>query len=356
LLLSLGEFEEKALPPDARKALLPRVQDLYRTHPDPGLHASAEWLLRTWQEEAWLKEVNEAWAKDRGQREKRLQAIQRLLRNAKAKAPPQWYVNGQGQTLVVLPGPVEFVMGSPLTERDRSAAELLHKRRIGRTFALAAAPVTKDQFLRFLPGFGHDEMQRYPEPTCPIGGVTWYEAAGYCNWLSDQEGIARDQWCYEADSQGTVTKLKENYLSLTGYRLPTEAEVEYACRAGAITSRSYGETEELLAKYGWYSQNSRERTWPVGRLKPNDLGLFDLHGNVYTWCQESYKNYPVPKGGEAIDDKDDVLSIIPSASRVLRGGSFLPQASAVRSAARLGDVPAGRFNAVGFRPARTFAP
>src|SRR5215469_14712170 len=109
----------------------------------------------------------------------RLESIRQLLTKDKEK-PPQWYVNGQGQTMVVIPGPVEFVMGSPPTEGRRHDDELRHKRRIGRTFALAAAPVTKEQFWRFLPKFGHDEMSRYPEATCPIGGVVWYEAAAYC--------------------------------------------------------------------------------------------------------------------------------------------------------------------------------
>jgi eukaryotic-like serine/threonine-protein kinase len=354
LLLGLGGFDEKELPPDAREALPPRAQDIYRTDPDPGLHAAAEWLLRNWKQEGWLKRVNDEWAMDQRQRDQRLGRLKQLLAEDKEGASPQWYVNGQGQTMVVIPGPVEFVMGSPPTEGGRQGGELPHKRRIGRSFALAAVPVTKEQFLRFLPTFSHSEMWRYPEPTCPIGGVVWYEAAAYCNWLSDQEGIAKDQWCYETNTTGQVVKLKENYLSLTGYRLPTEAEWEYACRAGAMTSRYYGESVELLGEYSWYLPNSKERTWPVGSKQPNDLGLFDMHGNVYTWCQESYKDYPVPKGGGGIEDKEDVLSIIPTAGRVLRGGSFYNQASIVRSAYRYKEVPTDRNCDAGFRPARTF--
>ena len=119
LLLSLGEYGEKELSPETRKAVLPKLQDMYRTATDPGLHAAAEWLLRQWQQEAWLKQVNDGWAKDKEQREKRLESIQQSVTKDKEKAPPQWYVNGQGQTMVVIPGPVEFVMGSPTTEVGR---------------------------------------------------------------------------------------------------------------------------------------------------------------------------------------------------------------------------------------------
>jgi formylglycine-generating enzyme required for sulfatase activity len=358
LILSLGpeEFGKEAWTPEGKRSLVTQLRELYRTAADPGLHAAAEWLLRRWKQEGWLKQVNEAWARDKEQREKRLEGIRQLLRKGKGKTPPQWYVNGQGQTMVVIPEPVEFLMGSPSTEAGRLPVESQHRRRIGRTFALAAKPVTKEQFLRFLPKFGHDQMRRYPDPACPIGGVVWYEAAAYCNWLSQQEGIPEDQWCYKTNARGQVVKLRENYLSLTGYRLPTEAEMESACRAGAVTSRYYGESEELLARYGWYFQNSKERTWPVGSKKPNDLGLFDMHGNVYTWCQESYKDYPAPKDGGAVEDKEDDLSINSQTGRVLRGGSFYYPASLVRSAIRFRYVPTNRLDFVGFRPARTFTP
>jgi formylglycine-generating enzyme required for sulfatase activity len=124
-----------------------------------------------------------------------------------------------------------------------------------------------------------------------------------------------------------------------------------------VTSRYYGETEELLERYGWYFKNSKERTWPVGSKKPNDLGFFDLHGNVYTWCQESYKgDYPTSKDGARIEDKEDDLSIKSTDSRVLRGGSFDYRASPVRCAGRGWIVPTRRGSHVGFRPARTFTP
>jgi formylglycine-generating enzyme required for sulfatase activity len=147
-------------------------------------------------------------------------------------------------------------------------------------------------------------------------------------------------------------KLAPNYLHRTGYRLPSEAEWEYACRAGAVTSRYYGETEELLPRYGWYSENAGERAWPVGSKKPNDLGLFDMHGNVWAWCQEKFKNYP--QGKETVfDDMEDILSISKEDALVLRGGSFANRGVFVRSARRTAALPGVRDLYYGFRAART---
>jgi formylglycine-generating enzyme required for sulfatase activity len=349
LLLSLGQFPESDVLA-AAPALLPKVQAVYRTEADPGLHAAAGWLLRQWKKEAWLGQVSAEWAAG-----KVADGAWRLAGGKWAPPPgarrssPGWYVNGQGQTMVVIPGPVEFVMGAPATEADRRADEVQHPCTIGHSFALAATPVTKEQFLRFRPKFSHGDFHRYPEPTCPIGGVTWYEAAAYCNWLSKEEAIPGDQWCYEI--KDNETRLKANYLGLCGYRLPTEAEMEYATRAGATTARYFGETEELLPKYAWYVKNARDRTWPVGSLTPNDLGLFDVQGNVFTWCQESYK--PYPDEGKMADDREDGLAVPGTQSRALRGGSFVTPAPIVRSAYRISYVPTLRIFSVGFRLART---
>ena len=349
LLLSLGEFKETEFTPDDRKAVLPKLQEMYQTVSDPGLHGAAEWLLRQWQQEAWLAQ-NDEWAKDKEGREKKIAGIKELVTKDK-ETPPQWYVNGQGQTFVVIPGPVEFVMGSPTTEVGRENLEIQHNRRIGRTFAIAAKSVTLEQYRQFgkrysLPA----EFSRLPN--MPVAGIEWYWGAQYCNWLSEQEGLPAEQWCYEI--KGAEIQMTANYLSLDGYRLPTEAEMEYATRAGALTSRYFGETDELLAKYAWYNKNSQEMTWPVGSLKPSDLGLFDMQGNVSTWCQESYKRYL--QGAEAAEDKEDNLEIVSTVGRVLRGGSFVNPSSFVRSANRANFPPTSRFNDIGFRLARTLPP
>jgi formylglycine-generating enzyme required for sulfatase activity len=277
--------------------------------------------------------------------------------NKEVKTLPQWHVNGQGQTMVVIPGPVEFIMGSPSAERDRLESEVQHKKRIGRTFAMAAKAVTVEQYRRFHKKYAFTEKYA-PTPDCPIIGTTWYRAAAYCNWLSEQEGIDPKQWCYEIEPEGAtnpdvkIVGLKKNYLQLEGYRLPTEPEIEYATRAGSLTSRYYGETEELLPKYAWDQTNSKGQTWPVGSLKPNDLGLFDMQGNSYAWCQEKFEEYET----RMPDDTEHALEIRSTEGRVLRGGSFMLPGSSVRSANRNHVLPAVRDFTIGFRVARTIAP
>jgi formylglycine-generating enzyme required for sulfatase activity len=121
-----------------------------------------------------------------------------------------------------------------------------------------------------------------------------------------------------------------------------------------LTSRYYGETEELLPKYAWHNKNSQERTWPVGSPKPNDLGLFDVQGSVFTRCQERFKAYPAGMGDVAVEDQEDELVVTSTDSRVLRGNSFYDLASNVRSANRLDLEPTNRLYYFGFRPARTY--
>src|SRR5205814_387423 len=135
-----------------------------------------------------LKQTNDASAKDGEGREKTIDAIKQLVTQVEGKTSPQWYVNSRGQTMVVIPGPLEFMMGSPKSEKGRSNLELRPSfpRKINRSFAIAAQLVTKEQFLRFNAKFTVEGMERYPAPSCPIGGMRWAEAAAYCNWLSKE--------------------------------------------------------------------------------------------------------------------------------------------------------------------------
>jgi serine/threonine protein kinase/formylglycine-generating enzyme required for sulfatase activity len=392
LLLSLGEYVPDQLSGDERRRLLQGAWNIYRDDPDAGVHAAVEWLLRRWGRGQGLEEMNRAWAKDRAQREKRLADIQKQLGSGGAsgrrgsgtsakhgpsakhggltpRRSPRWYVNSQGQTMAALAAPEPFWMGSPAAEADHQPDEQRHRVRIGRTFALAAKPVTVAQFQQFLEAnpkikeyfdAGGDVapfVRKYsPRPDCPIILVNWYLAAAYCNWLSEQEKLPEKEWCYDItrkDGALVSIKLQRGYLQRRGYRLPTEAEWEYACRAGAVTARYYGATEELLPRYGWYMENSRNRSHQVGRLKPNDFGLFDMHGNVWNWCQERYRPYPEEDSRKPLDDIEDILNINNQDNRSMRGGSFTFQVGFLRAASRNRFEPANRLTDRGFRPART---
>ena len=188
--------------------------------------------------------------------------------------------------------------------------ETPHRVVIPRRFAIAAKEVTVEQYQRFVSGptpqlglSRATSTSTAPIPTGPMIGVTWYHAAAYCNWLSEQEGLPKDQWCYLPNEGGAYAEgmtIPADVLQRTGYRLPTEAEWEYACRAGAVTSRYYGLSLDLLDAYAWYQANSKDHAWPCGSLLPNDLGLFDMLGNVYEWCQDSIECLPDQRRREYI--------------------------------------------------------
>ena len=141
------------------------------------------------------------------------------------------------------------------------------------------------------------------------------------------------------------------FLDRTGFRLPTEAEWEFASRSGATTSRSFGSGEELLGRYAWYMPNAKDRAWPGGCLKPNDFGLFDMHGNVWEWCGDRWGSYwEHPRG----QDLADMTVVNDASNRILRGGSFDSTAKAVRSAFRdRFEKPQFGSDEIGFRIAQT---
>ena len=124
--------------------------------------------------------------------------------------------------------------------------------------------------------------------------------------------------------------------------------------AEAETSRYYGQSESLLEHYAWYQSNSKDRSWPVARLKPNDFGLFDMQGNVWEWCYYAYGSYRGDETDEAADQPSSE-EVLDADDRVLRGGSFSNPSSFVRSAYRNANLPVNRNSNTGFRAARTYS-
>jgi formylglycine-generating enzyme required for sulfatase activity len=137
--------------------------------------------------------------------------------------------------------------------------------------------------------------------------------------------------------------------------LPTEAEWVLACQAGAKTDFSFGQSVDVVNSYAWNAGNSLGRTHPVGTLKPNDLGLFDMYGNAWEWTQDAYKKYAPAADGKVIDDVEANWDSNSSVHRVQLGGSWGNQPADLRASFRIWNAPSHRHSTVGFRPARTLA-
>jgi formylglycine-generating enzyme required for sulfatase activity len=322
LLLALGDFGPERLPQSERDLLTPRLVELYRDDPDPGVHGAAGWLLRHWGRQAEVGKID------------------RLLQTGKPNGRRHWYVNGQGQTMTLVP-PGEFEMGEGKRRK---------KVRLEQGFALSSREVTVAEFLLFRKGH-RVEARSARTADCPVNLVSWYDAAAYCNWLSEQEGIPPEQWCYLPNEKGKYAagmRVKADALKLTGYRLPTSAEWEYACRAGSVTRWSMGEGKELLGRYAWSQANAGVRSHPVGLLRPNDWGLFDLHGNVWEWCQGRCDNQGREPQVGAKEDRVDG-----SWYRQMRGGTFLDRPEDMGSSRLNWNRPEHATGADGFRLART---
>jgi len=235
-------------------------------------------------------------------------------------------VNSVDMVLVPIPAG-EFMMGSPESEPGRRDNEIQHQVRITKPFYLSVHEVTQAQYEEVMgkdPLLGKDPS-RFKGETKPVVAVSWDDAVEFCGKLSEKEGEGVE------------------------YRLPTEAEWEYACRAGTSTGYSFGDDESQLGKYAWFYGNSGYETHPVGEKLPNAWGLYDMHGNVREWCQDWYGRY----GKEtALVDPTGPAS---GSRRVLRGGAFNNPPVFVRSADRDYDLlPDFRLNTFGFRLARTY--
>jgi formylglycine-generating enzyme len=238
-----------------------------------------------------------------------------------------------------------FTMGSPATEEGRDGDERQHRVVIHTAFAISVTEVTQAQYQRVMgtnPSIFRGQGER------PIENVSWFEAIEYCNRLSDLEGLER---CYEMDGDD-VTWPKG--VACTGYRLPTEAEWEYAARADSAFVYAGGDDLERVA---WHKGNAGSTTHRVAGHEPNGWGLYDMSGNVWEWVWDRYADY-VDDGSEAGSDPTapEAAPTGPKSGshRVDRGGSFGAPAASLRPADRGRAEPFTRREHLGFRLARSF--
>lgn len=236
-----------------------------------------------------------------------------------------------------------FTMGSPASEVGRYERESQVPVELTRDFLMAETPITQGQYAAVL-GTNPSWFGELAEAAdCPVETVNWFGALHFCNALSEKEGLTP---YYEVDTHRLA------YIEgADGYRLPTEAQWEYAARAGAKTRFHQGESVELhLASEAWFRTNSDGRTHKVGQLKPNAYGLYDMLGNVYEWCGD--KLFGDHDTTEITLVRKDPTGAAWGKARVVRGGSYLNDPLAVRFAYRTGREPGEKDSTTGFRVVR----
>jgi formylglycine-generating enzyme required for sulfatase activity len=229
---------------------------------------------------------------------------------------PSEITNSIGMKLVLISAGT-FTMGERVEEETLLKNAPRHQVTISKNFYLGETEVTQDHFEKVM----ESNPSRFKGSKLPVDNVSWLDAVSFCQRLS------------ELTAEKAAGRL---------YRLPTEAEWEYACRAESATKYCFGDNEAELNKYAWTTVNSNDSTHPVGKLKPNRWGLYDMHGNVWEWCQDWYANYPI----EAVTDPQGPLT---GTERVRRGGCWNNGPAYSRSAIRLWYDPSYSSKEYGFR-------
>lgn len=327
LLQMLGEV----IPASAKDPkFISELTTEFRQNPSVAVHASTRWVLSRW-----------------GMKDE----LTRLESELTGTVTDGWLVSrALPLTFSIVTGPVSFEMGSPEGEKGREEDELQHTVEIDRSFAISMTEVTLAQYRQFEQDAGLKPIS-FPDgyataDDCPMVGLDWFQAARFCRWLSEKEGLPEEEMCYPpiASIKPGMT-LASDFLSRSGYRLPTEAEWEFACRAGTTSGRYFGQSTDLLGKYAWAFPASNKSTHPVASLKPNSLGLFDTLGNVSEWCHDAWaEKHQSVSQGSTVERKPE---------RVQRGGSFSFLAPDIRAAKRVQYAPDFRAVDFGLRVART---
>ncbi len=313
LLLALGEYEETVL--RAEVGLEETVLKLFETDDDPGVHAAAQWLFTSTSKFArTLSKASIVWTQARSQ------GVGRLANRPLDRR--QWFVHSSsGITFVYLPGPIRYQMGHIDTQErtPQGATEIgsptRHGVKIERALVVSMTEVTIPQYEAVRTSTHQGPLQDSPPVT-----LTWTNAADFCNRLAMIDGRPVGYEMSLAPNGVTpLAKQKPGHLVSDGYRLPTEGEWEYFCRAGSFARYSFGDQPIYLERYGAYlSPDLRAPT--VAKRRPNDFGLFDCHGGVWEWCDDSATRYPSVLPGEFFSDggspRPDIVH------RIARGGAF----------------------------------
>ena len=223
-----------------------------------------------------------------------------------------------------------FIMGSPATEAGRSPNEGPQRQVTVSSFYIGRFPVTQAEFEELMGA----NPSSFRGSNLPVERVSWFDAIEFANRRSVLSGL---EPVYIISGQNVIWNREAN-----GYRLPTEAEWEFACRAGTQTPFHSGNS---IGNAGWHSGNSNNRTHPVGQREPNDWGLYDMHGNVLEWCWDWLGTFPATA-------ETDPIGPATGTHRVYRGGSWRFAAHQTRSAFRFGNHPHLRLDFIGFRLAR----
>ncbi len=231
---------------------------------------------------------------------------------------PKSITNSIGMKLVLIHAG-SFTMGSPEEEIGRKSDETQHEVTISKSYYLGVYEVTQEQYEKVM----GSNPSTFKGAKNPVETVTWDDAVSFCKKLSDM----------------SEEKAKERE-----YRLPTESEWEYACRATSGSAYCFGNSEDSFGEYAWVGEGALGTTHPVGEKKPSRWGLYDMHGNVFEWCQDWVGEYP---SGAATDPRGPGEG----SSRGFRGGSWLVDAPGCRSADRRRYGPSRNIHCLGFRVA-----
>jgi hypothetical protein len=231
------------------------------------------------------------------------------------------YIAPDGTTADGVPCPATFRMGARGFYADEEPPHLV---RLTRPFYLSVYPVTQAEFLAWKPDH---EFYFRARPQNPAENVTWDEAMAYCDWLN--------KLCCE--------QIPAGYLA----GLPSEAQWEYACRAGTETEYYSGDGEAALREAGWFAGNSGDSTQPVGQLSGNGFGLYDMHGNAWEWCRDNWDAHAYRRRVNGVCDPEEPGK--GGANRVIRGGGWYISARFCRSAFRNWWDPGVRYGDLGFR-------